>query len=211
MRFLLIVIFCLVFFVFGCNSHDIEEEVEEELSVVVITEENIAMHEREIARDKADENLSSEEIREQAMEKAIRREVANSIFKEKGITVSEEELEEELSLVILEKEGVETKEEFFDKMATLGFSEKEIVRDLKNDIKIEKALLLIIKDIEVTEEEAKSYYLYRKEKLEKEGVKLRPLEEIEDTIVKDVTHIFALEELLEKFEKKREEAEIILE
>jgi len=210
MRSLPVLILVVLFLFSGCTS-DVKNDtdaVKDSTVVIVnekeITEEEIEAYAREVVRDRADENLSEEEIREDAIERAIRWAAIKNYLEKKGVTASEKEVLAELSLRMLEEEGVETDEEYFDLMAKKGYSREEVERNIKMDIKIGKAFNLILQDIEVTEEEAYQYY----KQLEEEGADLVPFEEIKETAQEDVAHIMATDQLIRDFDKAREGVQV---
>jgi len=206
-------IFCLITFLFGCSNSDdilVEEEIGKETSVVVIvdgkniTEEEIGTHMEEVTRDRAEENLSIEEIREAAIERAIRRVTLNSHFEEIGISVSEKEIEKAISSRIIAEDGVETEEEYFDLMARHGISRTKVKRDIGMDIKIDKFYLLIVQNVEVSEEEAFDFY----KELEEKGETLRPFEEIKEEIKDHLQEFIVTEEMIRILDDLRQQAEI---
>ena len=214
-----LLLFAFLFFLFFSSSREKNDadsfkekspkgEFSFGLNNIFITEEEIEMYEREISRDREEEGLSVEEIREAAIEKAIKEVVLDRYFKEKEITVSEEEKEEWLSSRIFTEDGVETEEEYFELMARRGISRAEVERKVVIDSKRSKAFNLIIRDIEVTEEEVFDYYLQRKEELEAEGASVASFEDVKGRAEAELRLILALEQLHKEIDEKRESLEI---
>ncbi len=210
MRTLIVLLFLFSLILpLGCESVEKPPEgpTEEKENVAVIvngievTEEEVEMYAEEIARDRAEENLSAEEIKELAIGKAIRVVVINDYFEKQGETITEGEIEEGLLLRVEEEPGVETIEEYFEAMAVKGISREEIEREISLVIKIVKLIDLMMEDLE--EEDLRDYYEERKEEAEKQGITLRPFEKIED-----IADVYATEIVLKALDEHQEKAEI---
>ncbi len=208
-------LFFLLFFVFEENklTETLRREVVEDDIVLVVndtpvTERELGGYMREVSRDLFEENLSAKQIREHSIEQAIRTAIADDYFREKGITVSEEEVEEELFLYIGRHPSAETKEEYFELVAVEGFSRREIERRLLSDVRMKKLVEIMAKDIEITEEEALDYYKELEEREPEEGKVLKPLEEIEGLIKKNLAKARAREIIDDELDERREKAEV---
>ncbi len=185
------------------------DEIEEVLMAVIvndkiITEEDLEEYMRQVARDKAEENLSREEIRELAIEKATETVLFNEYLDEKGIMVFEEEIEEEFLSRMDNYPGMETKEEYFFAMALYGFSQKEVETDITITIRTNKLFDLLEKDIEIPEEDVlQEYELYkstRKIYFAFQIVEKNIREELSKAIIKEM--------IADELDKRRKSAEI---
>jgi hypothetical protein len=174
-----------------------------------VTEEKIERYIQEISRNHFEENLSSEEARELAIEKAIREVIMTTYFAQKGITISKEEFEEELLWRINRREGVETKEEYYEVMAMQGISQVEAEKDITITAKKEKLITLLMQDIEITEKELFELF---SEELKKGGEDidkmLIPFGTIRDSVQEKRTREIAEEIMFNEIEQLQKEAEI---
>jgi len=205
-------VFLLLFIVFlpffeGNNNKD-----KTLLSVngVSLKEEEIDIFVQQVARDNLDEDLTLEETREKALEKAIRRILLNRYFKKRGIDVSTKEIEDMFSYFILQTPGAETKEDFFEIMGMRGFSRSEIKEEVVIKAKERKLIDRFLKDITVLEGDIEKRYREIKEKgKEIEGVDTLSYEKIKKEIKDDIAQERAKEKIIKELEEKRKSAEII--
>ncbi len=186
-----------------------QDEAEEVLIAVIVnstpvTEKEIEMYMRTVALRRAEENLSSDRIREMATERAIREVIISDYFDEKELTVSEEEIEKELLSRINSHPEAETEEEYFEIMAMQGIDREQILKEAATTAKILK--LVRIKMEETTEEELLDYYAELAEEAKKQGIDLLPFEELED-----IAEIYATRMVLGELDEYREKANIQLE
>ncbi len=170
----------------------------------VITEEEVEMYMKMIIRDRAEEDLSDEEVREKAIEKATEAVFFNEYLDEKRITISEEEVEEELLLRVKNHSEVETKEEYFEIMATQGVSREEIERDINQTIKTDKLFDLLKKDVEISEEDVLQEYEHHRET---SGVILS-FEVAKDMIKRRLTRTTIEEMIADELAGRKKNAEI---
>ncbi len=212
MRVIVVLFAFLLLFSLGCESkEEVSIPAKEDVIALVVNGTEITERELEdyIAEIK-DENLTEEETRELAIERAIREVILFSYFEKQGVTASEEEIEKELFSVIEETEGVETEEEYFDLVVMKGYSERKIRVELAASASMKKLTLLIAENIEVTEEEALSFYKEEEARLEAEGVEeqLLPFEEIKDIVIEDIIVFHTLNRIREIITKERENAKV---
>ncbi len=137
----------------------------------VIERRDVERHEREIFRDYFGEELSDDEIWEEALIKAIRINILEAYIESKNIIIERDEYEEALENIIAEEEGVETKEEFFENMRIRGFSEEEIEREIMIKLTHGRLLEQEILITTVTEENIKNEYEAYSKEIEGLGIK----------------------------------------
>lgn len=102
--------------------------------------------------------LSSEDIREKAVEMAIEQLLFLSYIEDKNIEVTDEEIEEFYDLLIEEDGGAETKEEFFAVWESEGISRREVEEQVMFAIKYEKLFDSYSEEVEITDEELQVAY-----------------------------------------------------
>ncbi len=207
---LLAFLFFLLFFVLEENklTETLRKETEDNIALVVndtpVTERELEEYIREIARDRFRENLSREEIRDLAIEKAIEAMLMDEYFKEKGVVVLGEEIEEEFLLRIKDLPGAETEEEFFEIMARQGFSREEIERDIKISIKTDKLFDLLEKNIDITEEDLLQEY----ERYKETERMILSYEVVKSILERNLTRSIAEEMIADELDERRERVDV---
>lgn len=221
---LLIVIFFIISSVFVYITLTEEEKKLEEETVVLsvngipFTESEFEKIKEEVTRDllkEGDSNLSPEKIRERAADMAARIVIRKEYFNEKGVTVSSEEIEDALMKVVANQPGVERKEEFFDLMKMSGIQPEEFERELIAEIKANKVRELLMREIEVEEEEIEEKYDHWKKaidhtnEIEGRNITLLPMDDIRDLIIDEIKKEKVEEILLKEYDDRREATEIL--
>ncbi len=201
MRTLIVLLFLFSLLLpLGCESVEepSEEPTEENIAVIVngveVTEEELEKYMGDARVYKAGEGLSGKEIRETAIEMAIKTIIEDQYFEEKGITASEEEIEEELNSLVSDYPDVQS-----------NFTRRHIERMLIYRIMVRKLAKTMAESIEITEEEALQYY---KEWRKEIGEDLPPFEEMKDIIEKHLAENQAGVMIYDELEKRREEADV---
>ncbi len=215
MRALIVFLF-LLFLVFplGCESVEKhpEEEITENIAVVVngmpITEREVEGHIRGITRDRAEEGLSDEEIREVAIEVAIKRVILEECLDEKGIVVTEAEVEEVILSYVADRLDIETKEDYFEFMAMQGLDQREVMEKTKIVIALDRLFEEMAKDIDITDEVAYQHYEQNKEIAEGEGETFPPFEKVKDFLKEELAVLYGTIAALDELDERREKAKV---
>ncbi len=193
--------FVLIFLFYNGESDEISEVValvgEKEIKIT-----DIEKYQREVSRDHFDKNLSTSEIWEEALRKAIRLELFFAYFDSQEMTVSQNDYKEALQSIINREVGLENKDDFFQIMEMRGFSSEEIEREIMISLKHKKLKQEEGKKIIVTKEDIlEEYEIYKKEMDELTGGTFFL------TTTKETIDLF--EDILEQRIRERRAAEIV--
>ncbi len=187
----------------------VEEPKEEKENVAVIvnneiiTEEELEKYIEDTIVYRAGEGLSDEEIREEAIELAVITVSDNQFFSQKGIAVSEKEVQKELDSVVSAHPDAETKEEYFE---IVGMTRRDVERSLVFHISMRKLAEIMAREIKITEEQTLDHYKELEKKFE--GLPIKPFEELEDEIKERLAKARAEEIIYNELDERWEEAEI---
>jgi hypothetical protein len=195
------------FFTKETNLKAGEEKIVLVVNGVEVTEKDIENYMREISRDRFEENLSYDEIRDYAIEDAIGFVVTGEYFKEKNIEISDEELDDEIREYILAEQGAETKEDFFRILERKGISRGEFLRNTILFLKNRKLTRIIAESIEVEEEDIVEKYDYYKNEFGDDNFPSYDL--VKEFIEKELAHKIAFDVIVDELNDKGREAEIV--
>ncbi len=128
------------------------------------------------------------EIRTQALEVLVNTELLKQVAAEKGITVTDEDVEERLTVI---KESLGGEEVLAERMAELGIEASKLEKDVHDELVIQQLLdeVFVDADVNVTEEEILAVY---DEGLESFNInsdgegEFPALEEVRDVIIEQV-------------------------
>lgn len=149
----------LAFFLFKKNQENINVNVLK-INDTVFTEKEVQEAVKGVFRDWEREgkiSFSEEKAREEAIKKLRRVVVAEEYFNDKGVSLSDEEIESAYNQVVERRVGVNTKEEYFRVMSLEGFSKEELERNIIFEIKYNKRVLSLSESIEISEEDFEDY------------------------------------------------------
>ncbi|MGM0438899.1 MAG: SurA N-terminal domain-containing protein [Patescibacteria group bacterium] len=157
---------------------------------------------------------SSEDLREQAVDRAVQEALLVEHAEDKGVEVSDEEIDDQFD-EFMEMYGAETEEEFLSQLETEGIESKEEVNDiLKLEVQINKLIDLYSDEVEVTDEELEEAYDKYVDQMEQsegvEGVEqeVSSFEEMEEDLRSNLIQQKATPLILDEIEKMEEDADI---
>ncbi len=200
-----------------------EEPTEEELAdIYMVVNGNYVTHEKfdryvqQVSRDRFEENLSREELREEAKTKIVEDLVLEDLFKEKEIIITEKEIQDRYNRFIQSIAAVETREDYLSYREDRGFPRKETENYVERLARIEKLVDAYMndyhEDLEPTEEdihnEYQEYYEEQKEK-EESLENILVFENVKENIRSYLLRKNAVAKANEDFEEMEERANII--
>ncbi len=127
----------------------------------VVNGEEISMEdfERQLAQRREAHRLQGAEVDERALREAVIQEMIGrrlllQVAREKGITVSDEELQERINRI----ENTIGKENLAKNLQQWGVTEEQYRKNLRETIMIEKLINQLVPEDSITEEDMKKYY-----------------------------------------------------
>lgn len=216
MKKAVIIIFaCLVilsgtYFYFSTKGNNVvEEKIIMMINDVPITEKDIEYYIKEVSRDYFEEKLNEEDLRIEAMKRAVGFIVINQYFEKKNIDITKEEIEREISSQIVNQEGIETKDEYFDFMRMRGFSREEVLRNIELFLKNNKLVQILAKDMKIDEDEVISRYNDYQEEFDEEEFLFPDIEEVKELIEKEIVVERANSIIAEEINEEGKNSEVI--
>ncbi len=157
---------------------------------------------------------TEEEIKEHTIERIVQEALLVEHASEKGIEVTQEEVEEQFKET-MEMSGMENEEEFLSQLEMQGIKSREELEELlKTEVKIMKLIDLYAEDIEITDEEMEEaydeyvQYMEGFEGMEGMEQEVLPFEEMEGDMKKGLAQERVYPILLSKIEEMEKEADI---
>ncbi len=204
---LAIVFLGLYFFTLDNTQEEVSEDPVMIVNGVFVDKKDFLEYKREAFRDNFENNLSEEELREEAQRKAIYYVVTQEYFNEKGISLTPNEIENGIMEYVLREPNAETRAEYFNIMEARGYSEEERVRDITLLLKTQKLIDVMAQDIVVDEEDIIAKY-EEYENMDYERYTLLPFEDARDMIEKEIVSGIALSIIAQELNEKGEQAKI---
>ncbi len=194
------------YFVFYKNFQDSKEEGKIILKVndTSISERDIEHYFREVARNNFGEELSYDELKKQAIERAIMFVIVEEYYNKKNVFLSQDEIEEEIRKYIELQPGVETREEFFKLVEMRGYSREEFLRNTEFFMKNRKLKEIMVETIEIDESDMlEEYNKYI------EDPSLLPFEELKEYIRIGMAMEIARYIIIEEINEEERNSEIV--
>ncbi|HLS06976.1 MAG TPA: SurA N-terminal domain-containing protein [Bacillota bacterium] len=161
---------------------------------------NLAYLQTKVQLFQFEQDVSDQEVlKDLALDVLLEQELLHQEAAEKGIEVTEEDVEEELSLI--KSESRETFDAFLD---TYSFDEDSYKMMLSNAMLYDKYITEQFPNIEITDEEIEEAY----EEIKSENEDVADLEEIEESLRGGLAKQKESEKMQELIESLKEEAEI---
>ena len=199
----------LVFY-FSTLENFQEEVIEDPVMIVngvLVSKSDFLKYEREVFRNNFEENLSDEELKEEAQRRAIYYIVTQEYFDEKGVNLTPNEIENAIIEYVIREPNAETKEEYFNIMETRGYSKEERMRDITLFLRTRKLIDTMIKDIDVDEEDIIARYKEYEES-GREGYTLRSFEDARASIEREIASDTAMSIIVQELNERGEQAKI---
>jgi hypothetical protein len=209
--FTVVILIAAGFYFFTKGSVDFSKE-EENLVLTIdgkkITERDIEYYIREVSRDNFESDLSTEEIRNKAIDLAVMFVIVEKYYNKKNIHVSEEEIENQIARYMEAQPGVETKEDFFRLVEMRGYSREEFLRDTEYFLKNRKLAAIIAEGIDVSEEEVlEEYTIFKNENIDSDF--LPEFEDIKEFIKNQVAFDKAIAIITEEINEEERMSDIV--
>ncbi len=160
-------------------------------------------------------SASKEEIKEETVERIIGQSLITQYAKERGIEVSQEEIDGQFREVMA-MYGIENEEDFLAQLEMQGMENKEEIEELLSfEIKVNKLINLYGEEVDVSDEDVRDYYddyvLQMESMMNQEGMEdteqeILSFEEMELDLRTQLAGEKATPLILNKIEELREEA-----
>ncbi len=192
------------------------DDIEEDVDVA------IRVNDREITHSEFDQMVDQvtqefqmygmqadeEQIKEQAIDRAIQEALLMEYADSEGLEASTEEIDQEFEETMT-MYGAQTEEEFLAQLEMQGIESKEEVENLlAMEIKINKLLELYEEDIEITDEEMQEAYEEYSTQMEQMEQEVSSFEEMEERLRESLMQEQITPLILSKVEELEAEAEI---
>ncbi len=201
------------------NKYLTEEELVDVYMIVngnYVTYERLDRYVHRISRDRFDEDLSREELRENAKEKIIEEVVLEDFFSKNEIIITEEEIHDRYTRLIQSIAAVETREDYFSYREDRGFSRDETENYVERLVRNEKLIDAYINDyrddLEPTEDDIHNEYQKYYEEQKKIGADMENIlvfENVKEDIRLYLLRRNAVAKANEDFEEMKERADIV--
>jgi len=211
-----VILFAFTAYLLFVDEKEESDEQEEKQDYVLsvngtgFTGEQVEKYKSEVARNllrQGESDVSEERILDDAVKRITREVVSKNYYREKGVSVSQNEVEDIIRGYVSEYPGVERQDDFFRTMEMRGYKKEEIIRGTELLVSHDKAIFKLSQEMEITEDDVKEEYNKYVEMYDGEDV--LPLEDIYEDFLEAVLYQRADDNILQELEKRKEGAEIV--
>lgn len=157
------------------------------------------------------DDIDQNDLKEQIAEAMVNQELLTQEANEKFSEVTDEDIDETINDLV-EQNGMESKDDLLEAFEEQGIDEEELMSEVETQVKIDKLIADITKDIEITEDETKEAYETIKSQQEQADSEeeFPEFEDIKPDLEEQLKEQKSSEETESFVEKLREDAEVTI-
>src|SRR5690625_5007078 len=157
------------------------------------------------------DDIDQNDLKEQIAEAMVNQELLTQEANEKFSEVTDEDIDETINDLV-EQNGMESKDDLLEAFEEQGIDEEELMSEVETQVKVDKLIADITKDIEITEDETKEAYETIKSQQEQADSEeeFPEFEDIKPDLEEQLKEQKSSEETESFVEKLREDAEVTI-